>query len=111
MSKLLDEARRVHWEACGEPPRPEYPPRHLLVEEEGFAVEPLDSTCSGDSGDWRTHNEQDRRHSQRCAGDAAAQIAWETEARDAAAAWRERTESEEAAEPPPAEEKDREQDP
>ena len=79
MSKLLDEARRRHWAECGEPPRPEYPPRYLLVEEEGgFATEPLESTSGGlpesRDGQWQKFEEQHAR-------DAEAQILWEARAR------------------------------
>ena len=93
LSRLLDEARRLHWEQCGEPPRPA-PPRHLLVESDGVWIEPLESTSSDGSGDWRTHEDQQRRLDDRRAAAAAAQIVWEAEAREAAAAWRERIEAE-----------------
>lgn len=80
MSQRLDEARRAHWVACGDPPRPEFPPRHLLVEEEGFAVEPLESTRAV-NGDRRSHDAQRRAFEQGHAADAKAQVAWEAQAR------------------------------
>jgi hypothetical protein len=95
MSKLLDQARRVHWEQCGEPPRPDHPPLRLLVQKDGFAIEPLDATYSRHP-DGLTHQEQHRLHQERHARDARAQIEWEAEAREAAAAWRERLEAEAA---------------
>ncbi len=94
MSKLLDQARRLHWDQCGEPPRPGYPPLHLLVQQKGFAIEPLDGTYSNDP-DGLTHGEQQRVQNERNARDAEAQIAWEAEAREAAAEWRARLEAEE----------------
>lgn len=80
MSKLLDTARRLHWEQCGEPPRPEYPPLHLLVRREGFAVEPLDATWS-DHPDGLTHDQQLALAKERNARDAESQIEWEAKAR------------------------------
>ncbi|HEY0413304.1 MAG TPA: hypothetical protein VGD66_09185 [Allosphingosinicella sp.] len=79
-SKLLDQVRRRHWEACGDPPRPEHPPRHLLDEHDGFATEPLGSTTVGD-GDPRSHEAQRRAFEEQRARDAEAQIEWEAEAR------------------------------
>ncbi len=78
MSRLLDEARREHWQACGDPPRPEYPPRHLLVEHDGFSTEPLESTRGGIE---LSHEEQWRIFEEQHARDAADHIAWEAEAR------------------------------
>jgi hypothetical protein len=94
MSRLLDQARRIHWERCGEPPRPDHPPLHLLVQQEGFAIEPLDATSSGHP-DGLTHAEQYRLHQERNARDAEAQIAWEAQAREAAAEWRARLDAQE----------------
>jgi hypothetical protein len=78
LSKLLDEARRKHWGACGDPPRPEYPPRHLLEQHDGFATEPLPATWGGLA---ESHDEQRRAFDEQHAGDAAAQIEWEERAR------------------------------
>ena len=93
MTRLLDGARRRHWDAAGEPPRPEHPARHLLVEHDGFATEPTEYTLGGIE---LSHEEQRRRFEKRHAIDAAAQVAWEAEAGEAAAAWRARVEAEEA---------------
>jgi hypothetical protein len=38
VSVLLDGARRQFWDEQGDPPRPEYPPRHLLEQKDGFAT-------------------------------------------------------------------------
>jgi hypothetical protein len=78
MSRLLDAARREHWEAAGDPPRPEHPPRHLLVEHDGFSTEPLEATWGGQA---LSHEEQRRIFAERHAQDAAAQVEWEAEAR------------------------------
>ncbi|HVQ09831.1 MAG TPA: hypothetical protein VMS43_15485 [Allosphingosinicella sp.] len=78
MSRLLDAARRLHWEQAGEPPRPEHPPRHLLVAHDGFSTEPLECT---EGGQTLTPKEQQRIFEERHASDAAAHIEWEAEAR------------------------------
>ncbi|HEY0111581.1 MAG TPA: hypothetical protein VGB59_00360 [Allosphingosinicella sp.] len=78
MSLHLDQTRRAHWEACGDPPRPEYPPRHLLVERDGFATEPLDAPRSAIPD---TKEEARRRREEQYARDAEAQVEWEAEAR------------------------------
>jgi hypothetical protein len=78
MSRLLDSARRDHWAACGDPPRPEHPPRHLLKEHDGFSTEPLEATWSGQA---LSHEEQRRIFAEQYAKDAAAHIEWEAEAR------------------------------
>jgi hypothetical protein len=78
LSRLLDQARRLHWEECGDPPRPEYPPRHLLEQHDGFATEPLDVTWGGLEED---HNAQHRRTEEQHAIDAKAQVEWEAKAR------------------------------
>jgi hypothetical protein len=75
LSKLLDEARRAHWEQCGDPPRPA-PPCHLLEDQGGYATEPLESY--GGKEDRATKG---RHYEERHARDAAAHIAWEAEAR------------------------------
>ncbi|HEX8526136.1 hypothetical protein [Allosphingosinicella sp.] len=80
LSTLLDEARRRHWEECGDPPRPEYPPRHLLVEHGGFSTEPLEALRGGHP-EGLSHNEQRRRYDETYARDAKAQVEWEAEAR------------------------------
>jgi hypothetical protein len=78
MSRLLDAARREHWQACGDPPRPEHPPRHLLEEHDGFSTEPLEATWSGQE---LSHEEQRARFREQHAIDAKAQVEWEAEAR------------------------------
>jgi len=78
MSILLDEVRRRHWEKWGEPPRPEYPPRHLLEPHDGFATEPLECTMGGLP---ESHDDQRRAFEAQHARDAEAQIQWEAEAR------------------------------
>lgn len=79
MSRLLDAARREHWAACGDPPRPEHPPRHLLKEQEGgLGTEPLPATRGGLP---ESHEEQRRAFDDQHAVDAAAHVAWEAEAR------------------------------
>ena len=78
LSKLLDQARRLHWEQCGDPPRPEYPPRHLLDQHDGFATEPLDVTWGGLAED---HEAQRASLEEQRAIDARAQVEWEAEAR------------------------------
>ena len=85
-SRLLDEARRRHWEACGEPARPE-PPRHLFEPHHGFALEPCPQAYSGRDlsidEQWRAFEAQHAR-------DAAALVEWEAKARREAAQWRAR---------------------
>jgi hypothetical protein len=78
MSRLLGRVRRRHWQAEGEPPRPEYPPRHLLMEQSGVATEPLPATWGGLA---ESHDEQRAKFEAQHARDAEAQIAWEAEAR------------------------------
>jgi hypothetical protein len=75
LSKLLDEARRDHWERCGDPPRPPRP-CHLLEDEGACSTEPLHSSRGGDDFAARA-----RRDEALHARDAEAQIAWEAEAR------------------------------
>jgi hypothetical protein len=79
MSQLLDEARRLHFADCGDPPRPEYPPRHLLVEgKNGVMLEPSPGLS------YNTPEpiaEQRQRIDDQLARDAQAQVEWEAEAR------------------------------
>jgi hypothetical protein len=78
MSMYLDAARRRFWDEMGEPPRPEYPPRHLLEQHEGHATEPLTTSQffhGGGAADRRAEIEA------QCARDARAQVEWEAEAR------------------------------
>ncbi|MEA3018012.1 MAG: hypothetical protein QOI38_2734 [Sphingomonadales bacterium] len=78
ISRVLDTVRRIHWERCGEPPRPEYPPRQLLVEHDGYATEPLTGPPGGERlGDRERRREEEARFARA----AEAQIAWEAEAR------------------------------
>lgn len=91
MSIFLDGARREYWQEMGEPPRPEYPPRHLLEQHEGFATEPL-TTSLGFYGEGAA--EKRAAIDAQCARDARAQVEWEAEAlRD----WEERRARQEAA--------------
>jgi hypothetical protein len=78
MSKLLDEVRRRHWQVHGAPPRPEYPPRHLLEQHDGFATEPMECARSGLA---ESLDDQWRAFADRHARDAEAQIEWEARAR------------------------------
>jgi hypothetical protein len=78
LSKLLDRARRLHWQECGDPPRPEYPPHHLLEQHDGYATEPL-TTSMGFYGEGAA--EKRARIDEQCERDAEAHIAWEARAR------------------------------
>jgi hypothetical protein len=92
-SRLLDEARRQHWAACGEPARPE-PPHHLFQPYHGVALEPCDQAYGGRElsvdEQWQAFKIQHER-------DAVALVEWETRARQEAAEWRARVEAEEGA--------------
>jgi|GEM_PF-935270 len=77
-SKILDEARRAHFDRCGDPPRPMYPPLHLLVRHEGCSTEPGHSIAGGTP---ESSEEQQRRYEEQCARDAEAQVEWEAAAR------------------------------
>jgi hypothetical protein len=86
MSRLLDDARRVHWANMGEPVRPEPPPDEEMIDRgwirlirRGFATEDGRSFA-----DWKALY----------ADAAKAQVEWEAKARAEAAAWRARLESE-----------------
>lgn len=95
MSVLLDAARRAFWEDMGDPPRPEYPPRHLIEQHDGFATEPL-TTSVGHYGPGAA--EKRSAIEAQCAADARAHIAWEAEAlRD----WEERQARQAGEGPPP----------
>ncbi|MFL6846126.1 MAG: hypothetical protein ACJ8ER_14735 [Allosphingosinicella sp.] len=78
MSVFLDGARRKFWDEAGDPPRPEYPPRHLLEQHDGHATEPLTTSQffhGGGASGKRAEIEA------QCARDARAQVEWEAEAR------------------------------
>jgi hypothetical protein len=77
LSRILDEARARHFENCGDPPRPD-PPRHLFVEHDGYATEPLEVTWGGLE---QSHDEQTQAFEDQHKRDAEAQVAWEAEAR------------------------------
>jgi hypothetical protein len=77
LSLLLDDVRREHWAACGEPDRPPPPPRDLLVDHGTFSTEP-DEPYTG--GSFESINAQRREFEMRHRRDAEAQIAWEAEA-------------------------------
>jgi hypothetical protein len=96
MSVLLDGVRRKFWDDMGAPPRPEYPPRHLLEQHDGYATEPL-TTSQGFFGQGAS--EKRVAIQAQCARDAAAQVEWEAEAlRD----WEERQAREAARLPSPS---------
>jgi hypothetical protein len=95
MSILLGGVRRKFWEDRGEPPRPEYPPRHLLEQKDGYATEPL-TTSQGFYGEGAA--EKRAEIEKQSASDARAQIEWEARAREEVAAWRAREEAEARAE-------------
>lgn len=95
MSIMLDAVRRKFWEDIGEPPRPEYPPRHLLEQQDGYATEPLECIRGGPGVDL---NAERRRFDEQHARDAEAQMEWEAKAREEVAAWRARQMAEAAAE-------------
>lgn len=79
MSRLLDDLRRAHFEACGDPPRPGPPPDYLLQAlADGSAAEPLEAISGGDP---RSYEQQRRLFEERHAEAAKEQIAWEAEAR------------------------------
>jgi hypothetical protein len=77
VSAYLDAARRTWWDEQGDPPRPEYPPRHLLQQHDGFANEPL-TTIQGFHGEGGA--EKRAAIDAQIARDAAAQVEWEAEA-------------------------------
>lgn len=77
MSVLLDGVRRKYWQEQGDPPRPEYPPRHLLEQHDGFATEPM-TTRQGFYGEGAAQKRA--AIDEQCARDAAAHVAWEAEA-------------------------------
>jgi hypothetical protein len=77
MSIFLDGARRQYWDEQGAPPRPEYPPHHLLEQHDGFATEPLTTTLA-----FYGEGAAEKRSAidEQCARDARAQVEWEAEA-------------------------------
>ncbi|GAO39851.1 hypothetical protein SCH01S_39_01360 [Sphingomonas changbaiensis NBRC 104936] len=80
LSFLLDEARRAHWEACGDPPRPNRPVDWLEEEEDGYITEPAGSIqVRPDMSFAEQEAELERRYAQA----AREQVAWEAEARAA----------------------------
>ena len=58
LSIMFDEARRLHWLDCGDPPRPGPAPAEILVHHDGFVTEPLESTTGGPQ---LSHEEQRQR--------------------------------------------------
>ena len=78
VSSLLDAARRDHWQACGDPPRPGPIPEHLLVDHGGYSTEPGEATWGGLE---QSHEEQTQVFEERHKQAAAEQIEWEAEAR------------------------------
>ena len=77
-SSLLDAARRNHWQACGDPPRPGPIPAHLLVDHGGYSTEPNEATWGGLE---QSHEEQTQVFEERHKQAAAEQVAWEEAAR------------------------------
>jgi hypothetical protein len=77
LSRLLDEARRLHWQRCGEPARPA-PPRHLFEERDGYTLEPCDQAWSDRE---LSLEEQWRRFEEQHKIDAQAHVEWEAGAR------------------------------
>ena len=90
-SRILDEMRRHVWRAMGEPERPAPPPRHLLVEHDGFSTEPLEFTRGGID---LSHEEQLAVFKQAHERAALEQAEWEARAVAESAAWRERLSTE-----------------
>lgn len=78
ITRLLDEARRAHWEACGDPPRPDRPAPWLKEDEQGYATEPTESFAGGTD---KTIDEQQEVFNRRYAEAAREQVEWEAEAR------------------------------
>lgn len=78
MARLLDAARRDHWVAAGDPPRPEHPIRRLLIDHGRFSTEPVEYT---EGGLELSHEEQRARFEAQHVRDAKAQVEWEAEAR------------------------------
>ncbi|HEX8668889.1 MAG TPA: hypothetical protein VF727_11030 [Allosphingosinicella sp.] len=78
LSRTLDKIRRAQWEAMGEPPRPEHPPRDRLVEHDGFWAEPGEF-YQGGLGVSQQQWAADRKADHEAA--ARAQVEWEAEAR------------------------------
>jgi hypothetical protein len=81
ITRLLDEARRAHWEACGDPPRPDRPAPWLKEDEEGYATEPTETLIGGTG---KSLEEQHEAYLRRYAEAAREQVRWEAEARAAA---------------------------
>jgi hypothetical protein len=82
---LIDEARRAKWEEFGEPSRPVVvPPEWLKDEDDGVSTEPREAMMGG--ADLKALEEERKAERKRL---AAEQIAWEAEACQAAADWRE----------------------
>jgi hypothetical protein len=79
MALVLDEVRRKQWAAMGEPPRPEYPPQHLIrTLPDGTITEPLEATQGGQA---LSHAEQKAVFREQHRKDAEEQVRWEALAR------------------------------
>jgi hypothetical protein len=87
MSRLLGRVRRAHWAEAGEPDRPEPPAEDYLEHHHGFSTEPPEATRGGVE---LSYAEQQQRYEERHAREADALLAWEEQAREQAAQWRER---------------------
>jgi hypothetical protein len=79
LSRLLDEARRRKWAELGEPMGPPRTPRDLMLDHGRFTTEPTEGFKGGPP---ESIEEQERRYQEQHARDAAAQVAWEAEARE-----------------------------
>jgi hypothetical protein len=89
-SRILDEVRRMHWEALGEPARPKAP-THLFEPYGRVSLEPCDQMYGGRE---LSLSDQERAFKEQHARDAAALVEWEARAVQEAAEWRARLESE-----------------
>lgn len=78
LSIMFDEARRLHWLDCGDPPRPAPPPDELLVRHDGVVTEPGECALPGQELDAAA---QFKLFDDRHARAAKEQIEWEAQAR------------------------------
>ena len=80
MSRMLDEARRAVWQAAGDPPRPEHPPRRYLDDRGDYSLEPAKFEWGGSEQERQAQiAAKERQHRE----DAAEQVAWESSQRQA----------------------------
>lgn len=104
ISRFLDASRRRLWAEGGEPARPEHPPERYLAGPAGHRLEPAQALGPAsrpppgiDPDEWAAMgmDEQKRRLDAHYAGEAAAQVEWERQARADAAEWAAREEGKE----------------